>query len=68
MCRLALLNQLEREAALAECHADLKARKDMEELQEQQQQVAQMRAAVAEQKKRSEQESLKMSRKVRYLL
>jgi hypothetical protein len=56
------MSDLEKEAELAKRHDALKACQDMEKLEEQQRQLAQMRAAVAEQKKRSEQESLKMSR------
>jgi hypothetical protein len=62
MYRMAQMSDFDREAELAKCHDALKAQQDMEKVQEHQQQLAQIRAAVAEQKKRSEQESLKMSR------
>jgi hypothetical protein len=68
MYRLAQLSQLEREAELAKCHAVVKARRDMEQLQEQQRQVDHMRAAVAEQTKRREKEALQSRNKVSFLV
>jgi hypothetical protein len=58
MYRLSQLSELDREAELAKCHADLKAHQEMEAIQEQQRQVDHMRAAVAEQTKRREMEAL----------
>jgi uncharacterized protein (UPF0128 family) len=60
--RMAQMSELDREAELAKCHDAHKAHQDMQKLQEQQRQVDHMRASVAEQTKRREQESLKMSR------
>jgi hypothetical protein len=53
---------------LAKCHAVVKARQDMEQLQEQQRQVDHMRAAVAEQTKRREKEALQSRNKVSFLV
>jgi hypothetical protein len=52
MYKLAALSELDREAEVAICHADLTAHQDMDEIHEQQRQVDNMRAAVAEQTKR----------------
>jgi hypothetical protein len=56
--RLGQMSDLERDAELAKRHDALKAHQDMEKLQEHQRQLAQMRAAVAEQTNRREVEAL----------
>jgi hypothetical protein len=66
--RMAQMSELDREAELAKCHDALKARQDMQKLQEQQQQVDHMRASVAEQMKRREVEALRSSNQVRILI
>jgi hypothetical protein len=52
------LNKLKGEAAVAKRHAILKARTNMEQLQKKQDQLARIDAAVAQQKKRREEEQL----------
>jgi hypothetical protein len=57
-CMLTALNKLKGEAAVAKRHAILKARTNMEQLQKKQDQLARIDAAVAQQKKRREEEQL----------
>jgi hypothetical protein len=67
MYRMAQMSEFDREAELAKRHDALKARQDMQKVQEHQRRLAQMRAAVAEQKKRSEQEALRSRNQVSFL-
>jgi hypothetical protein len=65
---MAQMSELDREAELAKRHDALKARQDMQKLQEQQRQVDHMRASVAEQMKRREVEALWTSNQVSFLV
>ena len=68
MYRMAQMSEFDREAELAKRHDALKAQQDMEKVQEQQQQLAQMRAAVDEQRKRREVEALRANNQVSFLV
>jgi hypothetical protein len=66
--RLGQMSDFEREAELAKRHDALKAHQDMEKVQEHQRQLAQMRAAVDEQRKRREVEALRANNQVSFLV
>jgi uncharacterized protein YjgD (DUF1641 family) len=65
---MAQMSEFDREAELAKRHDALKAEQDMEKVQEHQQQLAQMRAAVDEQRKRREVEALRANNQVSFLV
>ncbi len=62
------MRELDREAELAKGHDALKARQNMQKLQEQQRQVDHIRASMAEQMKRREVEALQTSNQVSFLV